>query len=414
MADLKLNSLEQFQESETSFQTVFDKAGVSVFVEDFTEVKKDLDQLRAQGVHDFRAYFNQHPEFVRRAISKVRIVDVNNESVELFRAESKSDLLGSLAKIFLPETEPMFVEELIALSESREVVKAEIQLQTLKGRPIYALFTIHFGQETSDYSHVIVTLTDITERKAAEEALAGLNKTLETRVNERTQQVRDLIGRLTTAEQEERRRIAHILHDDLQQILSAIEIKLYIIQEAFPSLAYPELSKDLWESSEQLKRAITITRQLSVELSPPLVNQEGLVDALKWLADQINELHKLKVVIEAEGDFLLADNDLQVMLFQIIRELLFNVKKHSGVDKAVVGLWEQDGFLVIRVSDEGRGFSDEEKERALKRPGGFGLFNIQERLRLIGGRIEIHSTPNKGAKIELYVPTSVHIKERRS
>ncbi len=157
--------------SEQRFREIFETAGVSVWVQDFSQVKAALDQLQAQGIYDLRAYLDENPEFVRQAISLVRIVDVNNETLELFGARDKAELLGSLDKILLPETETAFKEELIALVQGREMLRAETTEQSLDGRPISVIFTVHFNTQVGDYSRVVVTLTDITERKRIEEAL---------------------------------------------------------------------------------------------------------------------------------------------------------------------------------------------------------------------------------------------------
>jgi PAS domain S-box-containing protein len=162
---------EALSASEQRFREIFETAGVSVWVEDFTEVKQALEGLRAQGVRDFRAYFEHNPDFVQRAIHQVRILDVNNETLELFAARSKEELLGSLSKVFTPETEPLFIDELVALADGRQMLRAETQLRTLDGRLISTLFTVHFAPSTGDQSRVVVTLTDITERKRIEEAL---------------------------------------------------------------------------------------------------------------------------------------------------------------------------------------------------------------------------------------------------
>ncbi|MDQ2693519.1 MAG: PAS domain S-box protein, partial [Chloroflexota bacterium] len=157
--------------SEQRFREIFETAGVSVWVQDFSQVKAALDELRAQGVRDLRAYLGENPDFVRHAISLVRIVDVNNETLELFGARDKSELLDSLDQIFLPETERAFRDELIALAEGQQMMRAETTEQTLDGRRISVIFTIHFNPQLGDYSRVVVTLTDITERKRIEEAL---------------------------------------------------------------------------------------------------------------------------------------------------------------------------------------------------------------------------------------------------
>ncbi len=158
-------------ESEQRFREIFETAGVSVWLEDFTQVKSAIDGLRTQGIGDFRTYFVEHPDFVREAINLVQILNVNNETLDLFSAKDKKELIGSLSNVFAPETEQIFIEELMALAEGREMLRAETQVRALDGKPISVLFTVHFASPTGDQSHVVVTLTDITERKRAEEAL---------------------------------------------------------------------------------------------------------------------------------------------------------------------------------------------------------------------------------------------------
>src|SRR5215207_5340469 len=166
---LRINT--SLRSSEQRFREIFETAGVSVWVEDFNEVQAAIDGLRAQGVQDFRTYFRENPDFVRHAIGLVDIIDVNLESLELFGARNKEDLLHSLNSVFIPESETVFVDELTALAEGREMLRAETSLRTLAGRLISVLLTVHFGPQTTDHSRVVVTLTDITARKYMEQAL---------------------------------------------------------------------------------------------------------------------------------------------------------------------------------------------------------------------------------------------------
>ena len=159
---------EELSISEESFRGIFDMAGVSVWVEDFAEVKAAVDTLRKDGVKDFRAYVAEHPEFVRHCIDLVRIVDVNDETVRLFEAQEKTQLLGSLGKIFTPETERLVSEEIVAIAEGRTAFRTEASMQTLAGRPISTVFSVHFPPPDADHRRVVVTLTDISDRKQAE------------------------------------------------------------------------------------------------------------------------------------------------------------------------------------------------------------------------------------------------------
>src|SRR3989441_11070909 len=154
--------------SSLRYRYIFDSTGVSIWEEDFSQVKVAIDELRSRGVRDFREYFAAHPEFVQQAITMVRIVDVNDVSVKLFAAESKDELLVSLHKVFVPETQEVFLRELIAIAEGRTSFEAETVLQSLKGDTLTALFTITFPQPSARFDRVLVTITDITERKRAE------------------------------------------------------------------------------------------------------------------------------------------------------------------------------------------------------------------------------------------------------
>ncbi len=158
----------RLRESEQRYRYIFDSTGVSIWEEDFSQVKVAIDELRSRGVRDFREYFAAHPEFVQQAITMVRIVDVNDVSVKLFAAESKDELLVSLHKVFVPETREVFLRELIAIAEGRTSFEAETVLQSLKGDTLTALFTITFPHPSARFDRVLVTITDITERKRAE------------------------------------------------------------------------------------------------------------------------------------------------------------------------------------------------------------------------------------------------------
>jgi PAS domain S-box-containing protein len=142
-------------------------AALSVWVEDLSQVSAMLAKLRFEGGTDVRAFCEANPDFVQQAVRLVRVLDVNDATVRMFEARDKAEVLGALPRIFLPETLPSFVEELVALSEGRTHFKAEAVMQTLKGRRLHVLLTLAFPAEGTGFQ-TIVTLSDITERKAAE------------------------------------------------------------------------------------------------------------------------------------------------------------------------------------------------------------------------------------------------------
>ena len=161
----------EVRQSERRYRNIFQSTGVSIWEEDFSQVKTAIDDVKAGGVQDFRQYLAAHPEFVERAMSSVRILDVNDASVELFAAQDKQELLVSLGKVFTPEAQDVFAGELIALAEGRTWFESQTSLKTLKGDRLSVLITITFPDEPAKLNSVLVSIMDITERKRAEEAL---------------------------------------------------------------------------------------------------------------------------------------------------------------------------------------------------------------------------------------------------
>ena len=157
--------------SEARYRRIFETAAVCIWDEDFSLVVTVLDALRARGVRDFRRYFDEHPEIVAEAAGLVRVRDVNQATLDLFEARDKAELLGSLERVFLPETLAVFRDELLALAEGAASFKATAPAQTLGGRRIDILLSMVFPAEDPRLSSVLVSMLDMTERKRAEDAL---------------------------------------------------------------------------------------------------------------------------------------------------------------------------------------------------------------------------------------------------
>jgi PAS domain S-box-containing protein len=241
---------------------------------------------------------------------------------------------------------------------------------------------------------------DLTERKQMEEAVRQLNLSLEDKVEARTQEVRNLVTQLTMSEQVERRRISQILHDDLQQRLYSLNFYLTNLRHALDAGDHRDIYQILAEINEIVDGSIQTTRSLSVDLSPPVLHRDGLIEAIHWLATQMAQQHGLTVTVQAAESMPLSDEDLRVLLFQIVRELLFNVVKHAGVRTALVTLAHENDQIRIDVQDEGRGFDTS----APSAQNSQGLLRIQQRLQLLGGHMQIETEPGRGTCITLYSP----------
>jgi two-component system, chemotaxis family, CheB/CheR fusion protein len=308
-----------------------------------------------------------------------------------------------MAELVRPDSDP---ESRAAQREQLaegETVRGETIHHRQDGTPFWVESTTSalFDPE-GQLTGLVAVVRDITERKEAEQALAALNETLEARVRLRTKQVRSLVTQLTMSEQEERRRISQLLHDDLQQQLYSIQFQLHILRRTGVAKDGDVAQNALNDIEETLMSSVQIARDLSVDLSPPVLHNEGLVEAVRWLASHMERQFGLVVDVQAETTLPILHADLRVLLFQVVRELLFNIIKHAGVSHAVVALAFTGQQLRIEVSDQGRGF---DAVAALSNDqSGHGLLQVQQRLQLIDGDLQIESALGEGTRVTLYSP----------
>ncbi|BFU91728.1 MAG: hypothetical protein NTAFB01_29150 [Nitrospira sp.] len=269
--------------------------------------------------------------------------------------------------------------------------------------------------------HFICIIEDIDDRKKAEEALREAqarlyrwNVELEQAVNMKTAELRQsqdrlraLTSELNLAEQRERKRLATELHDHLQQML--VVGKLTIGQGKRAASGVPAWETVLKKVDDILSDALTYSRTLVAELSPPVLRDHGLTASLKWLAEYMKKKHEQTVaVVVPDIQGLTLPEDQRVLLFQSVRELLINSAKHAGTGQAALIMEQRADHLCITVKDEGKGF-DLAAAAAAGAPSGeisskFGLYSIQERMRALGGSFTIDSTPGLGTIAMLILP----------
>ncbi len=164
-------SREKLKESERRYRNIFDLATVSIWEEDFREVQQSLERLKAEGVTDFRVWFRQHPEFVREAAGKTKVLDVNPATLTLFGARSKEEMLGSLDKVFTAESYSVFEEILIALAEGKKTFSSDAVNQTLQGERKEIFLSMSVSPDTPDYGSLLISMIDITDRRRDERRL---------------------------------------------------------------------------------------------------------------------------------------------------------------------------------------------------------------------------------------------------
>jgi PAS domain S-box-containing protein len=306
----------------------------------------------------------------------------NSRFGEMIQMDCEKLIGTSFRDLIVPEQQSAFQE--IFKQAGQNPVRGESFLKKVGGQSVPVQLSIYqLGAENT--SGFAIIATDIRERVRAEE------------------QIRNLASKLTLVEQEERHRISQVLHDDLQQRLFAIKAQLSFLNDFFEK---DQVSAAIYQELDQiqssLSEAIAITRNLSIDLNPVVLHGEGLAEAMTWLAFRMKEQYGLHIDLEAKESFSELDHHMRMLLFQSIRELLFNVVKHAGVLEARVTLEQVNGQGRITVSDSGRGF---DAETVLKNPmNAHGLLIIQDRLSLLGCGIELTSQPGQGTRAVIELP----------
>lgn len=380
---------ENIIKTEERYHQLFTHSPVSLWEEDASELNLHFDHLRKTGVKNFKAYFESHPEAVHHCASLIKVVDVNNASLRMYKAERKEDFFKGLNKIFSEKSYEQFKKILIAITEGKRYFEIEGIQKTFTGEEIYVMlcFSIVPGYEKTLFK-VFISIFDITQRKNAEEALSNYKEEL-----------RYLSSKLVITEERERRRIASAIHDNIGQTLAVSKIKLEMLKKSLPSEEYVRFIDDIILFIDQ---ALNNTRSLIFDLSPRILYDLGLEAAVETLLRKIREEHNIMCHYYDDGKNKPLNEDISIFLYRAIHELIINVVKHAKAKNLKVAIGKENNKIQIFVEDDGIGFDSFKLKSSYK--NGFGLFNIKEELNYINGDIRIDSASGGGTKITVVAP----------
>jgi PAS domain S-box-containing protein len=340
-----------------------------------------------------------------------------NSSFERLTGLKRQDLIGRLMTECLPNEDPEWISLYGKVALTGEPLQLEKYSPTL-GR-WYEV--IAFRPAPQQFAAIFM---DVTERKQAEralrdseDALRQTNENLEQRVRERTMdlqnlteqlersrdELRKLASELVMAEERERKRIAGVLHDDIAQILAAARMRLALLQGIQSD---PNNTQTLEEIKSLLSQSIQETRALMNDLGNPLLFDMGLQAACAALANSLMERHPIQISCNIRDSYKHLNPDVKTILYQLIRELLNNVVKHSQAENAHVMIDMENGHVRVEVTDNGMGF-DPQMLGAPTVEGGFGLYSIRERLIAIDGSLRIESAPGSGTIVTAILPAAL-------
>jgi PAS domain S-box-containing protein len=395
----------ELRAKERKYRNIFQTVGVSIWEEDFSEVKAAIDALEAQGVRDLRSYLAEHPEFTRQAIALVKILDVNDATLDLFGARTKDELLVSLQQLFVPETEAVFVGELIALAEGRTSFAAETVMQSLKGERLDVLFTITFPAEPATLDSVLVSIVDITERKRSQEALDRVQADL-AHVNRVS-----TLGELTAS-------IAHEVNQPIAAVITNADAALRFLAANPPDLgevreALDGIGKDGKRAGEILGRIRALVRKAPAQKEQFDINQA----ILEVVALTRSEVQRSGVALQTQlqptlppivGD--------RIQLQQVVLNFVLNaIDATSGVDRysrdVVVSTAKDSNGVIVAVRDTGVGLDADGIDRLFrpfyttKASGmGMGLSICRSIIEAHGGHVRAARNDDAGATFQFTLP----------
>jgi PAS domain S-box-containing protein len=405
-------------------RTAYRMAGL---IGDITD-RKNIEEAEKRRAAQYQTLLNQAPLGVYLVDGDLRIRDVNPTAARVFGRFS--NLIGrDFEEVIHLLWGKKFGDEIVAIFRNT--------LRTGEPYQNTEWFERRIDRDATEYYEwrvdriplpegglgVVCYFRDISEQVRArvaisesEERFRKLAETLESEVRIRTRELelrnadmvsqsellRDLSRRLLQVQDEERRRIARELHDSAGQILAALSMNLArLAQQAKPHGS--ELT-DVAEDSRELVRDLTQEiRTMSYLLHPPLLDETGLAEAVRWYIQGLSERNGLEINFRVGEDFGRLTREVELVMFRLVQECLTNIHRHSGSKRASIRIGREDGKIFLQVQDEGKGILPERLAEIQAKGSGVGITGMRERVRQFGGQMEIKSN-GRGTTIAFTIP----------
>ena len=317
-----------------------------------------------------------------------------NRAAEKLSGYSREEIIGHNFKEFVAPEHVRYVRDSFwrKLAQQGETTY-EVDVLAKDGRRVPIEVSSRAIYENGELVGVQGMARDITERKLAQDALHMFSR------------------QLIEAQEDERRRIARELHDQIGQILTAVKMNLHTVQQFCQGSEAGSYVKD---NIEAVDEALRLVRDLSVDLRPPILDDLGLTTALRWYVDRYTKRTGLSVdvLIDLPDENERFSRDLETACFRIAQEALTNVVRHAKARHVIVRLSRDVDALLLTVKDDGVGFDVERLRKRAPRVATLGLISMQERAHAAGGTIELDSAPASGTEIRFTLPLDAKLPGR--
>jgi len=311
--------------------------------------------------------------------------------------------------------------------EEREVAKAEFQ-RLKAGSPIVS-YEIRARSKDGSYRWTQWTATpapdeqvvyasgrDITRRKQAEQALRKSEEHYRELFNEAKalqEKLRELSSKILHAQEEERKRISRELHDEVGQALTAISVNLQLLKQKAAKIG-TGLDATVEETQSLLEQTMYDVHRFSYELRPAMLDDLGLIIALRWYIKAFAKRTGIKLNFRADALVERLASEPKTVIYRVVQESLTNVYKYANASRVQVIIQKTNGVIRLTVRDNGSGFQPDQLDLRSKDKSGMGLMGMQERLRLVNGQFAVKSALGKGTTVQASIPFDTENKQTRS
>lgn len=402
------------RESEERYRGIFEHSPISLWEEDFSKVKAFVEEIRNSGVRDIRTYFAKRPGALAQCASMVKIINVNRATLELYKARSKEELLGSLTKILSEEAYDVFKEEIVALSRGKTIFEGEAINRTLSGEKIHVSLRLSVapGHEET-WSRIFVSILDITEHKRMENELRRYSEQLEELVEERTRKLR------TAERMAAIGKTAAMVGHDLRNPLQAVVGSVYLIKQRLETMHSTDSSRasELEEFLQTIEDQIGYMNKIVSDLEDfakpvqPQLVETNLNQLITGALHNMAIPQNIEIIIEVEEGFPALKVD-PIMMKRVFSNLVTNaIQAMPKGGKLAIRASKKKHTASISISDTGEGIAEENLSKIFQpffttksKGQGLGLAVCKRLVEAHGGEITVESKVGKGSTFTIKIP----------
>jgi PAS domain S-box-containing protein len=331
--------------------------------------------------------FEQAPQAVALTLVDGGIVRVNREFTRMFGYRSEETIGRRLADLITPDASQPEEERYAKAVAQGQRVQGEGVRQSKDGSRLdVAMLRVPVSMPGGEIE-VYAIYRDISDAKVAEEAL-----------RQSAERLQSLSRRLVEIQESERRELSRELHDRIGQNLTALKINLDIVSSELTEAIKTTLGPRMHDSLELIDATVRSVEEVMAELRPPMLDDHGLLAALRWIAGQFSRRTGIPAAVQGPTGLARLAPEIEIGLYRIVQEALTNVTKHARANHVTISLSVQEQQLELVVADDGTGF-DPSTVSSRGGAGGWGLITMRERAEAIGGTLTIESAPTRGTRL---------------